>query len=698
MSGRPRSSSGHPSACYDAKKACIRLLGEGNLLEGSIIEMEQAEQSGTFLLGEVMEIVIMGDDMIPFAVHNEKPKKKTQSPTSIAAAATTAAVDKEVSVDENVRVNSQPKKYVYDELRRAEIQSLMKDKSIGREEKLRRMAEIKAKYDGIYSEASTSTESDSYPPKVTDLDRWYRGAVAAVSANAFNNRSVTQPKPDQHTAPTNYNSTNNQALVGEITSREQQPHSDPVEVLENIISQGLFPVDSSPPPPTRAANSWTEAAVFAVTANAVRQSVPKPKTQDFQPQPVSNTTSHGLSMVDSSPPSLSSASNRWNKAGVVAVSANSMRQSVPKSKVPDPQPQPVSNNTSQGLSTVDSSPPSISSASSRWNKAGVVAVSANAIEQSTTKKPSEQVKEVNEDYIDDILIQLRFNDPSLTTLILDGRRFDDASWEGLFDAVEEHKHLTELSVVDCGLDDSTVGVLVLALVENESLISINLSHNEGLTDDTAEGLRKVLTQGNAFVKKINVEGTSISSEEADKIQAILDDRDESVMLAKLQEARKAKIKSLLSFSASDQIHSSDEDDDEDDDDFFTPVRRKSGVSVYSTGSHKSGDSSKNSGSQIKVSRRGSSSSHSRSITRPSPNNKLQAAVRANAATRQMANLGGDMDHVGKSASQLKELRKQRGECVYCGQKCFQKTMFKTIPLSIPNKVHEGRCLRCVQFK
>jgi hypothetical protein len=714
MLGGPQSSSGHPSACYDAKKACIRLLGEGSMLEGSVIEMEQAEQSGTFLLGEVMEIVIMGDDMIPLAVHNERPKKKTQSPKSVAAATIMAAGGKGSSVDENVSVNSQPKKYVYDELRRAEIQSLMKDKTIGREEKLRRMAEIKAKYDDIHSEASsTSRESESHPLKVTvapdhpltqqlspptrAVDRWNRGAVAAVSANALNNRSATQSKPDpqsnhQHTAPTKYNSTTNQAVVGTIPSREQQPqqqpHRDPEEVLDNI-SQGLSSGDSSPPVPTRAANRWNKAAVATVSANALNQSITKPKTPDPQTQPASdNNTSQALSTDDFSSPSPTRAANRWNKAAVAAVSANAVRQSITKPKTPDPQPQPASDNSARLR------------ASNRWNKAAVVAVSANTIKQSITKKPSEQVKEVNEEHIDEIIIKLRFNDPSFTTLILDGRRFDDASWEELFDAIEENKHLTELSAVNCGLDDSTVGVLVLALVENETLIYINLSYNEGLTDDTAAGLRKVLTQGNAFVKKINIEGTNISSEAAEKIQTILDDRDESMMLVKLQEARQAKIKTLLAVSASDQIKkslSSDDEEEEDDDDSHIPLKKKSSRSLHSTGSQKSGYSNRKSVSQLNVSLRGSleTSSHSKGA---SPTNKFQAAVRANKAARQMANLGGEMNHVGKSASQLKELRNQRGECVHCGQKCFQKTMFKTIPLSIPNKVHEGRCLRCVQFE
>ena len=44
--------------------------------------------------------------------------------------------------------------------------------------------------------------------------------------------------------------------------------------------------------------------------------------------------------------------------------------------------------------------------------------------------------------------------------------------------------------------------------------------------------------------------------------------------------------------------------------------------------------------------------------------------------------------------QVKHTRHMRGECEDCGQKCFNKTMFKTIPVTIVGKVEEGRCLRC----
>ncbi len=568
-SNQSSSGSSNPSACYDAKMSCIRLLGEGSLLEGSIIEMEQADQSGaSFLMGEVMEIVIMGGGQVPLAVHNERAMKTAQPSTSIAAPPEAVAAGGDGgSLRQNNDVNAQAKKYVYDELRRAEIQSLMRDKSIGREDKLHRMAEIKAKYEDLHSKSSISKEPENHPPKIS---------------------ATPDPQPQES--------------------------------------------------PTRASNI----PVAAVSANTLRQSITQPKP-DQQPT------------IDNS--ARSRASNRWNKAAVLAVSTNTFKESI------------------------------------------------------TAKKSSEQPKNINEEDIDDLIRLLRFNDPSLSSLILDGRGFDEAGWGGLFDSIEKNTHVTELSLVNCSLDDSTSAALILALVENETLISIDLSYNEDLTDDTGDGLRKVLRQGNAFVKKINMEGTNISTETAHKIQTILGERDDAVKLLKLQEARQEKIKALLAFSASSVVERNRRlsSDNEGDDDAHTLPKRRLNSSESSTISQKSGDSSsKSSGKRTNGGRRRADEvpSYSRSSSqrsnvsgnsRSTPDKKFHTAVKATMAARQMANLGGDMNHIGKSASQLTELRRQRGECVHCGQKCFKKTMFKSIPLSIPSKVDEGRCLSCAHF-
>jgi len=68
------------------------------------------------------------------------------------------------------------------------------------------------------------------------------------------------------------------------------------------------------------------------------------------------------------------------------------------------------------------------------------------------------------------------------------------------------------------------------------------------------------------------------------------------------------------------------------------------------------------------------------------------ALRASLTARNMAQLGGDS--LGADSKKVKEQRKMRGECEDCGQRCFLKSMFKSTPLTIPNVVYEGRCLKC----
>lgn len=63
----------------------------------------------------------------------------------------------------------------------------------------------------------------------------------------------------------------------------------------------------------------------------------------------------------------------------------------------------------------------------------------------------------------------------------------------------------------------------------------------------------------------------------------------------------------------------------------------------------------------------------------------------------MDRFGTDFDSTTGSVmsrAQLEDQRRKRGECVTCGQKCFQKKLFKSIPLTLHGKVLNGRCLNC----
>jgi hypothetical protein len=62
----------------------------------------------------------------------------------------------------------------------------------------------------------------------------------------------------------------------------------------------------------------------------------------------------------------------------------------------------------------------------------------------------------------------------------------------------------------------------------------------------------------------------------------------------------------------------------------------------------------------------------------------------------MERLGTDFNATGSvmSKEELESQRRKRGECVTCGRKCFQKKLFKMIPITEHGQVLQGRCLNC----
>ena len=62
----------------------------------------------------------------------------------------------------------------------------------------------------------------------------------------------------------------------------------------------------------------------------------------------------------------------------------------------------------------------------------------------------------------------------------------------------------------------------------------------------------------------------------------------------------------------------------------------------------------------------------------------------------MDTFGNDLSYGGQvlSKSELISRRERNGECITCGQKCFNKKLFKMVPITIPGVVLEGRCLAC----
>ncbi|EED87434.1 predicted protein [Thalassiosira pseudonana CCMP1335] len=366
--------------------------------------------------------------------------------------------------------------------------------------------------------------------------------------------------------------------------------------------------------------------------------------------------------------------------------------------------------------------PSASRTFARWNKAAVFSATATAIgsghpkEEKEAPQVSKPPQKINYQKMDLIVQQLKLNDPTLTSLVLDGRNNITADdWKALFQSLEENSQLQYLSIDNCRLTDEVSVSLVLALVENETITSINLGNNQGLTDDTGKGLVKVLKRSNHVIKQLDVTGTKISAKVQMKLQTYLDDRDENVQFERLQEARKLRIERLLSFSASDTVEQPSEESVDEDAEVMhgskmvgsgkSPSKKssKAAIGSASTVSHASGGS-RSSRTGSKGSRKPNRRSSLTNSVTSNESGPLKASIKRPAKANkdvyrsvalQMASLGADVaTGVGSTANQMKELRKMRGECEHCGQKCFEKRMFKTTPLTIPNAVFEGRCLKC----
>ena len=125
--------------------------------------------------------------------------------------------------------------------------------------------------------------------------------------------------------------------------------------------------------------------------------------------------------------------------------------------------------------------PSASRTFARWNKAAVFSATATAIgsghpkEEKEAPQVSKPPQKINYQKMDLIVQQLKLNDPTLTSLVLDGRNNITADdWKALFQSLEENSQLQYLSIDNCRLTDEVSVSLVLALGENETITAIKL--------------------------------------------------------------------------------------------------------------------------------------------------------------------------------------------------------------------------------
>ncbi|KAL7532815.1 hypothetical protein ACHAXR_004863 [Thalassiosira sp. AJA248-18] len=776
------------TACYDPFSKCIKLppasSDGGAILEGSIIEMDTPPfQPGKLLLGEIVEIVILDENMSPLAVHDEKTAVAAQQHHMAASPAlptVPALLDHSLSREELLQKQREQQQLHFQqsqELLQKHQQEQQQLDSLHREGRLSddgkeelsiemdlahqvELAKLQNEHHSeqtetmnLIFESASGASQDSRDrnaggkqlqqqqtiqnaPEKKSSNLWNRAAVATVAAGTITQSRSAENRPDQ-------SQLTNEKAAAEKKSVGLWNRAAVATVAAGTINQSNNATDEMEQPQSekRAAGLWNRAAVATVAAGTINQNsnaasppavTSKKKPEKEKQGELTRREEVQLVMKDqtlgreekqkrlaeikakyaslassqaqaeqSTPTRESSPTNkkRWNRAAVSAVTANTM------SHVKQEQAQEQAQQAQEKKNA-----PKVS----RWKLGAASALSAN-----TFNKSYKNLKEVQgaTTPMSEFIQKVKSNDPSLTAIVLDGRKgVTNDEWTSLFDALEDNAILTHLSVANCDLDDDTVVPLVLALVENETMVSLNLTNNRNLTNGTGKSLVKVLKQSNSVIKKVDIEGTAISSKTSGKMRDILDDRDDVKKLEKIQASRQSKIKDLLAFSASDQISPSSQRLSQRLLEIEGDGDHKKSINSGSTNS--SGDKKKKrrkgraapiesassfmstTSSQRSSGSGGRRKPHSASLTTPrktahsaSMTSGGSRIARSNAAARQMASLGGEVA-AGKSLEEVRQNRKLRGECEDCGQRLFQKTMFKTIPLTIPNKVHEGRCLEC----
>lgn len=191
------------------------------------------------------------------------------------------------------------------------------------------------------------------------------------------------------------------------------------------------------------------------------------------------------------------AVSRWNQAAVKAAAF----QMVTKSTFDTP----TIAETEESTLAVAQDNSTVSGAVSPTTSFTLVSVNGEGTDEASMKTMEIDMKdvEINKEPVPKLIKRIRENDPNLTILKLDGRKtISESNWEALFEAMEDNTKLTHFSAVKCGLDDDMIVTLILALVENEDMVYLNLSCNKGLTDDTGKGFVKLLKQSNQSLKTL----------------------------------------------------------------------------------------------------------------------------------------------------------------------------------------------------
>ena len=170
--------------------------------------------------------------------------------------------------------------------------------------------------------------------------------------------------------------------------------------------------------------------------------------------------------------------------------------------------------TSEQLGTIDES--------YATSSVGTSSVDESSVETGSNTRVSENLDQNPNQPIYRAIQQAQLNDPTFQVIDLDGQdEVPKKLWRKLFETIENNKHVNKISLQDCGLSDEKLVPLLISLVENNTILAMNLSVNPNLTDKTGELLLKVLCGGNDKIFDIDLNGTSISSHITADIEDIL---------------------------------------------------------------------------------------------------------------------------------------------------------------------------------
>ena len=352
--------------------------------------------------------------------------------------------------------------------RKIELQAIMKDRSLSKEERLKKLNEVRKKYP-LEQGHRRSTTDDAPRKKVGSTKKYGRGMSLPVETTAGHNKDIKR-------ASRSRDKNTNKSSSRHSEDRELRRVEDIPDHTDNHkrLSQASCSSNSA-----RSGGSDLGGNINGSTAMSFENSF------------------HGEEMMMSKDASSTQedtvSSEEGDCVAELSESFKSRRRSSQDDNMHDDDGMDIRSESLKGAQ-LESGPPSniLNSVPklNRKNSSGSQSKSVTISEPSSANTSSRSLKtdplenaEVNKTPIKTLIRKLGKNDPSITVLKLDGRgKIKEGDWETFFETLENNTTLTHLSLGRCGLTDDLVVGLILALVENVTITSLHLKSNKDVTE------------------------------------------------------------------------------------------------------------------------------------------------------------------------------------------------------------------------